>query len=502
MAYKPRFLRLAFLAVALAAAALPALGDDQSASRKAAEDQAAARGLPTESVTSHTITIEGEKIAFTARAGAIRLRDAQTDAPQADVAYVSYERTATDPLVRPVMFVFNGGPGASSAWLALGAASPWRLKISPETLAPSAAPVTVDNAETWLPFADLVFVDPPGTGYSKILTDNDEAKKRFFSAQGDADALAVVVRKWLLARGRLASPKILAGESYGGFRIAKMLRPLRERENVGVDGLLMVSPALDFSWLSSERNMLYYPAHLPSYAAAARDAADRASLADVETYAAGEYVTDLLKGAKDPEALARLGDKVARYTGLDRSLVHQLGGRIDAKTFSREAERKRGRVLSAYDAEISAYDPAPFAPASEWSDPVLDSLRVPLGAAMTRLIIEKLGWQVGDARYVALNDQVSHQWDFGRAGRLNAEAVSDVRDALASDPRLELVVVHGLVDLVTPYFATKLMLDQLPAFGNAERIRLLTLQGGHMLYIQDAARRALRDAARRLVERK
>ncbi len=494
--------RLAALALAFAALSFPALGDEPAPVRKGAEEPSATRGLPTEVATSHAIAIEGEKIAFTARAGAIRLRDAQTDAPQADVAYVSYERAAADPLTRPVMFLFNGGPGAASVWLNLGAASPWRLRIAVEALAPSAAPVTVDNLETWLPFADLVFVDPPGTGYSKILSDSDDVKKRFYSVQGDAEALSVVVRKWLLARGRLASPKFLVGESYGGFRVVKMLRALRERENIGISGLLLISPALDFSWLSGDRNLLSYPAHLPSFAAAARGATDRTAVADVESYAAGEYVQDLLKGPKDAEALARMSASIARFTGLDQNLVAQMGGRIDAKTFSRELGRKEQRVRSSYDAEISAFDPAPFSPESDWADPVLDSLRAPLGAAMTRLTTEKLGWPIGDARYFVLNDQIAHQWDFGRFGRPAAEVVSDLKDAVALDPQLNVLVVHGLVDLVTPYFATKLMLDQLPAFGDRERVRLLTLPGGHMTYLHDVARRDLRDAARRLIERK
>ncbi|PPD46125.1 MAG: peptidase S10 [Methylocystis sp.] len=493
--------RLWAFVLALAVLSCPAYADEAAPPRKA-EEQAASRGLPAEISTSHTVTIDGEKIAFTARAGAIRLRDASSDAPQADVAYVSYERTASDPLTRPVLFIFNGGPGAASAWLGLGAAGPWRLRISPETMSPSAAPVTVDNAETWLPFADLVLIDPPGTGYSKILSDSDDVRKRFYSVQGDAEALAVVLRKWLLAHGRLASPKFIAGESYGGFRAVKLARALRERESVGVNGLALVSPALDFAWLGAERNMLAYAGRLPSLAAAARGATDRAALADVEAYAAGEYVTDLLKGARDAEALSRLSGNVARFTGLDARLAAQLGGRIDAKTFTRERRRNAQEVLSAYDAGIVAYDPAPFAPESEWADPVLDAWRAPLGAAMTRLTVEKLGWPIGDARYNVLNDQIAHQWDYGRQGRANAEAVSDLRDALALDPQLRVLVAHGVADLVTPYFATKLMLDQLPAFGGGERVSLTVLAGGHMPYLYDAARRELRDAVRRLVEKK
>lgn len=497
MARTFRIARALALGFVVSFACAPAVAEDPAASKKLAEEQAeAARGLPAETVTSHTMTLAGEKLAFRARAGAVRLRDAQSGAPQADVAFVSYERADADAHTRPLAFVFNGGPGAASAWLGLGGLSPWRLRIASDALSPSTAPLVIDNAESWLAFADLVFIDPPGVGYSKILGEGEEPRKRFFSVQGDVDALAVVVRKWLTKHQRAASPKYLVGESYGGFRVVKLARALRERESVGVDGLVLVSPVLDFAWLEGSRNPLSFAAYLPSFAAVARLVKDRAALADVESYAAGEYVSDLLKGVKDKEAMSRLNVNVARFVGLDRDVVARLAGRIDTKTFSRERRRALGQVLSLYDGEVAGFDPAPFARESDWADPVLDSLRAPLGAAMTQIVAEKLQWPIGDARYEILNDQVAHHWDFGRGGRGAAEAISDLRQELALDPRLKVLVVHGLADLVTPYFATKLLLDQLPAFGETSRVRLVVLPGGHMPYMHDDARQMLRDAAR------
>lgn len=483
---------LAFAPIYVAAAAAP---------KKESEEQAGAlQGLPAEVATTHTITLGGEKIVFSARAGAVRLRDAQSGAARADVAFVSYERADADPLTRPVAFVFNGGPGAASAWLGLGGLSPWRVAFASSRLAPSTPPLVIDNAESWLPFADLVFVDPPGTGYSKFLVEGDEVRKHFFSTQGDAEALAVVVRKWLTTHRRSASPKYLVGESYGGFRVVKLARALQERESVGIDGLLLISPVLDFAWLEGSRNLLSFAGYLPSFAAIARSAKDREALADVEAYAAGEFVNDLLKGVQDKDAMSRLGANVARFTGLERQSVERLGGRVDVRTFIRSRRRAAQQVLSAYDGEIAGFDPAPFSRDGDWADPVLDALRAPLGAAMSRVVTERLQWPVGDARYEILNDRVAHGWDFGRAGRVNAEATSDLRQALALDPRLKVLVVHGLADLVTPYFATKLLLDQLPAFGDVPRVRLVALPGGHMAYIHDDSRKLLRDAARATIE--
>jgi len=493
-------IRWIFLVAAIVAGCFPCRADDAAAGKKSADERSApSRGLPAEVVTNHTITLGGEKAAFTARAGAVHLRDAQSDAPQADVAYVSYERAGAESLNRPIAFVFNGGPGAGSAWLGLGALSPWRLQMA-NPLSPSAPPTIVENAESWLNFTDLVFVDPPGTGYSKILGEGEDLRKRLFSVEGDADALAVVLRKWLTTHRRLASPKYLVGESYGSFRAVKLVHALRERESVGVTGLILISPVLDFTWLDG-RNLLSYSAYLPSFAAVARGAKDRAALADVEEYAGGAYLTDLLKGVRDADALSRLSARVAQFTGLNSKTVSQLGGRVHVKTFSRERARDDQRILSAYDGEVAGFDPAPFSQESDWEDPVLDTLRTPLGAAMSRIVTEKLEWPINEARYEILNAQVAHQWDYGRGGRVNAEAVSDLREALALDPRLKVLIVHGITDLVTPYFATKLLLDQLPAFGDGSRVQFVVLPGGHMSYVRDESRRALRDAARFSVER-
>lgn len=481
----------------------PSLCEETTGAKKAVEDQAnLGRGLPAEVVTSHTILLAGETLAFTARAGAIGLRDPQSGALQAEVSVVSYERAGAEPNLRPLIFVFNGGPGASSAWLGLGAISPWRIPLENEAISPSMSPQVVDNAETWLAFADLVFIDPPGVGYSKVFSDSEDVRKHFYSVQGDVETLSVAIRKWLTNHRRLDSPKYLAGESYGGFRVIKLARALSERESVGVKGLILISPVLDFSWLESSRNLLSFAGYLPSFAAISRSAKNRTDLADVETYAGGEYVSDLLKGVKDAAAVSRLSTNVARITGLNRDTVARLAGRVDPRTFTRERLQTSGRVLSSYDGDLAGFDPNPFSHDSDWADPVLDSLRAPLGEAMIKIVTEKLKWPIGDARFEILNDQIAHRWDFGRGGRQNAEAVSDLRQALALDPHLTVAVVHGLSDLVTPYFATKLQLDQLPAYGDAVRVQLTVLRGGHMSYLHDDSRKLLRDVAQRLFETK
>ena len=229
---------------------------------------------------------------------------------------------------------------------------------------------------------------------------------------------------------------------------------------------------IDFSWLDwlqGTNNPLTFVLRLPSQAAAARglNGADgRANLADVETYAAGPYLTDLLRGERDPQALARIVEKVATFTGLDQAVVRRLGGRIDTASFARERDRANGKVSSLYDAEVSGFDPTPHSASSNYPDPVLDTIKTPLASAMADLTANRLGWPV-EARYEILNESVYRQWDWG-AGRGHAEALGDLKRALALDPRLRVLVAHGLTDQVTPYFASKLLIDQIAPMGDPD----------------------------------
>ncbi|WP_395665102.1 S10 family peptidase [Methylocella sp.] len=454
--------------------------------------------LPPPSVTRHTINLPQGALAFTATAGAIRLVDAQSGAPQADVAYVSYVREATDA-ARPVVFALNGGPGAASGWLNLGALGPFLLDLGPGPYAPSARPALVPNPDGWLDFADLVFIDPPLTGYSRLFA-KDEARRRFLSVDGDVAALAVVMRKWLNENGRTRSPVFIVGESYGGFRAPKLARALQDDEGIGVDGLILISPVLDFGWIEAQDSPLPAAAMLPSLAAAARGLkpTDTAALAEIEAYASGPYLADLLRAPRDPAVMDRLAADVSRLTGLDPDLARRSGGRIDPSEFARERERAQGRLLSRYDLDVSGLDPTPRERGGRAADPVLDATKTAFAAAMAELTARELGWKV-DARYEILNGSLSGQWRWD-GGRGSAQAIGDLRQALALDPSLRVLIVHGLTDAVTPYFASKLLIAQLPPLGDPGRVALKVYEGGHMPWLVASARAALRQDARALIE--
>jgi carboxypeptidase C (cathepsin A) len=455
--------------------------------------------LPPDSTTKQTLTLPGRTLAFTATAGSIHLFDDKGE-PQADIAYTAYQLDGADARTRPVTFLFNGGPGAASAYLQFGAAGPWRLAIDGEAASSSALPDLQPNAETWLDFTDLVFIDPVGTGYSRFVATGDDVRKRFFSIDGDVSSIAVMIRRWLEKSGRLLSPKFVAGESYGGIRGPKIVRNLQTEQGVGVRGLILVSPLLDFREFAGS-SILQYVWSLPTMAAVARETkgpVTRADMADVERYAQGEFLNDLIKGQADTQATTRLADKVAALTGIDQAVSRRLAGRFDVSEFRREFGRKDGKVTGRYDASIVGFDPYPDSSYYRFKDPSGDPLIAPLTSAAVDLTTRKLNWRP-DGSYQLINGAVERSWDFGR-GINPPESISQLREILALDPKLKLLVGHGLFDLATPYFGTKVLLDQLPAFAAPDRAKLVVYPGGHMFYLRDAARQAFRAEAEAMMK--
>jgi carboxypeptidase C (cathepsin A) len=505
----PRTVSSLLLAIGLFAISPPVVAMAQDAAVKCEdvvtpEVKPAARAddthLPADIVTDHTLALGDRCLKFQATAGSIRLLDDKAS-PQADVAFVAYRLEGQNPATRPVTFAINGGPGAGSAWLQLGAIGPWRLPMN--GLAPSSPPTLIDNAETWLDFTDLVFIDPPGTGYSRVRGTGDDAKKLFWSVDGDIDALSVVIRRWLAANGRLASPKFIVGESYGGFRGPLLAKKLASAQGIGISGLVLISPVLDFhNFTPGPDDPFTFLTRLPSFAAAYREKkgpVSRADLADVEQYATGEYLQDWLRGPRDAAAVARMERRVAELTGLDPGVSRRFGGQVGEWDFLREFERAQGKMLAFYDASIDAYDPFPTSSRSEFLDPVLPGFDAPFSSAIMTLYQQKLGWKIED-RYELLSDAVSRGWNWGK-GLSPPNAIEDLRQMLALDPNFRVLVSHGLTDVQTPYFASELELDQIPDFGPPGRLTLTVHPGGHMHYSRDDTRKALRDEARRLILR-
>jgi carboxypeptidase C (cathepsin A) len=470
------------------------LGTSVRAQRPDAPHEAEVVHLPADVTTHQVLALPGRELKFTATAGSIRLRDGK-DAPLTDIAFVAYQEEGADASVRPVTFVLNGGPGMASAWLQMGAVGPWRVRLDAATDGPSATPVAIPNADTWLDFTDLVFVDPPGTGYSHILTTDAEARRHLWSVGGDIDALAETIRRWLDHGGRNVSPKYILGESYGGFRGPRLARKLQSEEGVGISGLILLSPLLDAHVMSGYADPLGWVDLLPSEVAVVRarhGPVARADLADVETYAAGDYLVDILRGSGDAAAIDRLTARVAGLTDFDPAMVRRLGGRLNRYTF--QLELTPGRVSSAYDGTVTRPNPEPRAPGSQFPDPVLSGFEAPVTSAMMSVYADKLNWRP-DTIYHLSNDDVFAAWDWGR-GMGRPESFSALQAARSVDPHMRVLIAHGLFDLVTPYFGTVRMLRLLPTLEGAEPVELRVYSGGHMFYFGDSSRAALRNDAK------
>lgn len=485
----------------------------------------AQRKLPADSVTSHELVLPGRTLKFQATAGAIPLSNADGQL-QTEIAYISYALLDAGGAVRrerPVVFAFNGGPGSASAWLHLGTIGPWRLPLEGAAISPSATPTLLPNAETWLDFADLVLVDPAGTGYSRVVRPTADAGgstatgapatgggppggqrsgPAAWSVSGDIQSLADFIQNWIAKSGRHISPVVIAGESYGGFRTPRIAHMLQTNHGIGVASMIIISPVLDYGMLRGNRHLpLTMVGLLPSLAAAALEADGKAVTPDVmrevEAYAKGEFLADLMRGPRDAAAMERIVKRVAALTRLPEPVVRQYGGRLDGFIYRREAGRAAGQVASPYDASVKGHDPDPTAYFTRADDPFATALRAPLTSAMRELYTSKLRWTV-DAKYAISNNDVSSGWQYGNSSSA-PESVSHLRSALALDPRTTALVTHGYTDTVTPYFVSTLVIDQIPDYGKAGRLRQATYPGGHMYYSRDASRQRFREDVQKAI---
>ena len=461
--------------------------------------------LPGDKSVKQSAVIGGKRIDYVASVGTIKVRDAKGK-PIGEVVYTAYTlasgKGGAGP-ERPVTFAFNGGPGAASVFLNLGAIGPKRVRFGNSGDSPSDPPLLADNPTSWLDMTDLVFIDPIGTGFSRSLEDEEKTKKDFYANDPDIKYLARVVYDWLLKQGRLRSPKYVIGESYGGYRAPRLAHELVTQLGVGVAGIVMVSPYLDPAAVGDGTALSPLPwmIDLPSMAAGNFERQGKLTpqaMSDVERYARGPFATDLIAGRSDPRAQERLVAQVATYTGLDPALVRKLGGRIDVETYLREVHRADQTLGSRYDSNVVAYDPFPWSAENRANDPLLDTLIAPTTSAMADFVTRVVGWKA-DARYHALSDEVNEAWDRGKP---DDKPVSDLRKAIAADPRMGVLIAHGWDDLSCPFFASRLIVDQLPSFGVAERVHLGVYPGGHMFYTRASSGQAFKDDARRLYQRR
>ena len=448
--------------------------------------------LPADAHVKQSIRLAGRALNYTATVGTLPVRDDKGKLT-GQVVFTAYTVDGPQVADRPVTFAFNGGPGAASVYLNLGAIGPKRVAFGAAGNSPSDPPRLIDNDGTWLDFTDLVFIDPVGTGFSRSLVDEEATKKAFWATKPDIEYLSRVVYDWLLKNGRLTSPKFVAGESYGGFRGPRLADYLQTEMGVGVNGVVLVSPYLDSATgFDPAFSPLPFVVTLPSMAAAGlerKGALTPQAMAAVETYARGDYAVDLMKGRTDPAAQGRMEARIVELTGLDPTFVHRSGARIETQAFLREVFRDQGKLGSRYDSNVTQDDPFPYAPEQRTGDPILGSIIAPTTSAMVDFVTRVVGWKV-DGRYNALSDAVAKGWNGGHDEQV--ESVTALREAVARDPKMKVLIVHGWDDLSCPYFASVLIVDQLPATVDPSRVQVKAYPGGHMFYSRADSRLALR----------
>jgi carboxypeptidase C (cathepsin A) len=449
--------------------------------------------LPGDSVTEHSVDTSSGKLAYTATAGTFSLFD-QSGERSAAVFYTAFVAKSNDP-GRPVTFVFNGGPGAGSAFLNLGLVGP---RIASFGNSYDGANVRlVDNPETWLAFTDLVLIDPVGTGWSRpTKPDGDSA---FLGVHRDAESLAKVIALYVAKNGRVSSSKFILGESYGGFRAVKVARALQSNQGIVASGILMVSPMLEGEFhFGGDRFALGAALRLPSLAAAElerKGTFSTAALAQAEHFALTDYLSALAGPPLRGDAAHAFYARVAQMTGLPEDVIARERGFI-RDTYVKNLRGNDHKIVSHYDATFAVDDPNPESETARGPDPFLDGFIRAYGSAFVAYARDELGFKT-DMTYNLLASEISGKWDWQEGGgRSPPSAAEDLRELLALTPSFRLMIAHGYSDMVTPYSDSRYLLNHIPASVDGERAELRLYRGGHMFYVDPQSRKAFTADAR------
>jgi carboxypeptidase C (cathepsin A) len=490
------FLHRLVLAIVLAGTFHSANADDAKGPTRPASEQTAAerqetakgvlRLLPADAVTEHFIDTSRGKLAYTATAGTLAFYD-QSGEQSAAVFYTAYV-AKNGSANRPLTFVFNGGPGAASAFLHLGLVGPRILDFGPDSHDATRAMLR-NNPDTWLAFTDLVLIDPIGTGWSRAV--KSDGGKPFWSVRSDADAMAKAIALYVAKNNRAGSPKYLFGESYGGFRAAKTARALQRDQGITINGIVMLSPLLE-GWLTfgDDSSALHAALQLPSLAAAElerKNALTPDALSVAEQFAMTDYLTTLAGAPSKGDAAKAFYSRVAQMTGLPLDAVTQARG-FAARVYVKGLRAGESKIVSRYDAAFAVDDPHPEARSSRGPDPILDAVTRAYGGAMASYARNELGFKT-EMTYALLAGDVTNHWDW-QGGRVQASAEDDLRVLLAFGPSFRLLIAHGYSDMITPYAMSRYVLDHMPAFDPPGRVQLKLYRGGHMLYLDPESRKA------------
>jgi carboxypeptidase C (cathepsin A) len=414
--------------------------------------------------------------------------------PEAEIFHIAYTLKGANPATRPVTFVFNGGPGGASIYLHLSAIGPMTVASAGDGSFPASPARLTPNPDSWIYFTDLVFIDPVGTGYSRTLPGPDGAlrdPKPYYTVAGDLDSIAMFMRQWLTRHQRWGSPKAIAGESYGGQRVAALTRLLAEQYAINLNRAILISPALNVELTDTRYSVIQPMTLVPTQAAIASFhglndiGSGPAAMKRVEDYAIGEYSAGLeTLGRMTPEQQTAFYAKVAKTIGIDPGVVARHRGKLSQSVFAASLLASKGKVIDTYDGTQMSDNPTPEREDLGVMDRSLTILSGALLPPFMDYVAKDLGY-VTERPYIPLSFAVNMAWD--RVSPLGSP--DDLAVALAQNHDLKALVVHGYQDLVTNYFLTRYVLEQ-SVLGPDARKRLFfgVYEGGHMFYLRSASR--------------
>ena len=434
------------------------------------------------------------------------LLSAEDGTPEAMVVTTSYVRTPRDTS-RPVFFMFNGGPGSGSVWLQMGAFGPVRVAIPSDARDDGGPPYPIlPNPDSLLDVADLVFIDPPGTGFSYLLEGTDPA--RYYGLTQDGEAVAEVIRRWLNENGRWNSPKFLGGESYGTTRTATVINQLEGStyNDVAFNGLILISTILDFAAREpTPGNEMAYVVTLPNMATAAyyhgrvQAPSVEAIAEEARRFAIGPYITALLQGADLPDdERARVRAEMSRLTGLSETYLDRANLRVTSQRFYKELLRDQGLTIGRLDSRYTGidYDDAGETPDN---DPSFYGIDAGYTAAINSWSRETLGYET-DREYLSLGSDPWRHWDWsladsGRNAYLNVAPY--IGQAMRQNSGLRTFVAQGWYDFATPFFGAELSLNRMGI--PQDRVEFRYYEAGHMMYVRDEDRHRLSEDIRAFI---
>lgn len=457
------------------------------------------------SVTKHSITLGNKTLNYSVNAGYHLVKNPKSEKLEATIFYMAYALDTgvdkTKPGKRPITFVFNGGPGSASLWLHMGGLGPRRVKMSEEGFILAQPYRIEDNHSTWLPFTDLVFIDPVSTGYSRSMPGIDH--KKFHGVEQDVKAVGDFVRSYVSEAKRWLSPKYLCGESYGTARAAGLSDYLQDQYGMYLKGIVLVSSVLNFQTVRfAPGNDTPYPLFLPTFTATAwyhKKLPEKylenlnTTLAEVEKWALNDYTVALAKGNKlTPEERQAVISKLSQYTGLKESYIDLHDLRIDMLKFTQGLLLDQKKTVGRLDSRFTVDMPFAFNGGLS-DDPSYAAIHGPFCAAVNDYIRRELVY-VNHRPYRPIANE-AWPWDWGQGNHF-VNVGENLKRAILNNNHLNVMIANGYYDMATPYFATDYTLSHMglpPSL--AKNVAMKYYQAGHMMYIKESCLRQLKEDA-------